>query len=313
MPTAEQISQRIKLRQLNVLVAVTRFGSMAKAADHLAVSQPVISKAINDLEILLGVRLLDRGPFGAEPTAHGRALLRRCVGIFDELRTGVSELDTLSNPDSGELRIGCEETLATGVLPSIIDRLSRRHSQLTYEIVIADPNTLRERDLLGRNAELAIMRVEEGEQDPRFDTQLLYNDRLWIVAGPTNPWAARRKVALRDLIGERWCLPPSDHPVGSMIREAFRTSGLQPPARTVTVASAQCTSSLVSKGLFLGVHGRMFLRFNPPSVRLKVLPVELPNSISPISIVSLHGRSLSPVAERFIDSAQEVAKRLETA
>jgi DNA-binding transcriptional LysR family regulator len=310
VPSAEQISRRIKLRQLNVLMAVSRFGSMAKAAEHLAVSQPVVSKAISDLEGLLRVRLLDRGTYGVEPTAHGRALLKRCAGVFDELRTSVSELEFLSDPDAGELRVGCEETLATGLLPTLIDRLGRRHPRLTYEVVIADPKTLRERDLTGRNVEVAIMRTEISDRDAAFEAKLLYTDRLQVVAGAKNPWARRRKVALADLINERWCLPPADHPVGSMVLEAFRLSGLQQPPRSVTVASAQCTSNLVAKGLFLGVHGRMFLRFNPPSVRLKVLPVELPNSASPVSVVTLKGRTLSPLAEVFVKCAHEVTQGL---
>src|SRR5713101_4927071 len=157
MLRAEQISRRLKLRQLNVLVAVVRWGSMAKAAEHLAISQPVVSKAIADLENTLGVRLLDRHPQGVEPTLYGRALLKRSIAIFDDLRTSVSELEFLSDPTAGELRIGCEENLGTGLLPALIDRLARRHPRLAFEIVIADPRTLRERDLHGRNVEVAIM------------------------------------------------------------------------------------------------------------------------------------------------------------
>jgi hypothetical protein len=76
------------------------------------------------------------------------------------------------------------------------------------------------------------------------------------------------------------------------------------------VGSAQCTSNLVAKGQFLGVHGSMFLHFNPPSVRLKVLPVELSIPISPTSVVTLKDRTLSPVAQLFIDFAREVTKPL---
>ena len=47
---SEQVSRRLKLRQLNVLVAVAQWGSMAKAAEHLSISQPVVSKAIAELE-----------------------------------------------------------------------------------------------------------------------------------------------------------------------------------------------------------------------------------------------------------------------
>jgi DNA-binding transcriptional LysR family regulator len=310
MQPAEQISRRLKLRQLNVLLAVAQCGSMAKAAEHLAISQPVVSKTIAELERVVGVRLLDRGPHGVEPTLFGRALLKRSVAIFDDLRTTVSELDFLSDPTTGELRIGCEENLATGLLPALIDRLARRYPRLLFEMVIADPKTLRERDLHGRSVEVAIMRTATPDRDEALEAKILYCDRLWVVAGTKNPWARRRKIELADLINERWCLPPPDHPVGSLVIEAFRRSGLEPPQRSVTVASAQCTSNLVAKGQFLGVHGSMFLHFNPPSVRLKVLPVELSIPISSTSVVTLKDRTLSPVAQLFIDCAREVIKPL---
>jgi len=310
MQRAEQISRRLKLRQLNVLLAVAQCGSMAKAAEQLAISQPVVSKAIAELELVVGVRLLDRGPHGVEPTLHGRALLKRSVAIFDDLRTSVSELEFLSDPTAGDLRIGCEENLATGLLPTLIDRWARRYPRIVFEMVIADPKTLMQRDLKGRNVEIAIMRTSAPDLEEDFETKKLYDDRLWIVAGLQNPVARRRKIRLADLVNERWCLPPPDHPVGSLVIEAFRRSGLEPPQRSVTVGSAQCTSNLVAKGYFLGVHGSMFLRFNPPSVPLRVLPVELPIPTSSTSVVSLRDRTLSPIAQLFIDSALEITQSL---
>jgi len=65
---AEQISRLLKLRHLKVLAAVVNCGSMGKAAEQLAVSQPVISKTIADLEQLVGLRLLERGPRGIAAT-----------------------------------------------------------------------------------------------------------------------------------------------------------------------------------------------------------------------------------------------------
>jgi DNA-binding transcriptional LysR family regulator len=306
MQRAEQISRRLKLRQLNALIAVAKWGSMAKAAEHLAITQPVVSKAIAELEQTVGVRLFDRGPHGVEPTLHGRALLRRSAAIFDDLRTSVSELEFLSDPSAGELRIGCEENLATGLLPALIDQLTRRYPRIIFDVVLGDPPTLQQRDLLGRKVELAIMRTATLDLDEGLEPKLLYHDRLWIVAGARSPWAKRRKVSLADLVNERWCLPPEEHPVGSLIVEAFQRSGLKPPARSVTVGSAQCTSNLVAKGQYLGVLGSMFLRFCPPSVRLKVLPLDLPIAASPISVITLKDRTLSPVAQLFIDFVREV-------
>jgi DNA-binding transcriptional LysR family regulator len=307
---AEHISRRLKLRQLNVLLAVAQCGSMAKAAEQLAISQPVVSKAIAELEHVVGVRLLDRGPHGVEPTVHGRALLKRSAAIFDDLRTSVAELEFLSDPTAGELRVGCEENLATGLLPALIDRIARRYPRIVFAMVIADPQTLMERDLKGRTVEIAMMRTAVPDPEEEFETKTLYADRLWIVAGTRHPLVHRRKLGLADLVNERWCLPPPDHPVGALVIDAFRRSGLEPPRRSVTVGSAQCTSNLVAKGHFLGVHGSMFLRFTPPSVRLKVLPVELPIPQSSTSIVTLRNRTLSPVAQLFIDAAREITRPL---
>ena len=307
---SEQVSRRLKLRQLNVLVAVAQWGSMAKAAEHLSISQPVVSKAIAELEQVVGVRLFDRMPHGVEPTPHGRALLKRSAAIFDDLRTSVSELESLSDPTGGELRIGCEENLSTGLLPTLIDQLTRHYPRLSFEIALGDPTTLQRRDLLGRRVELAIMRIATQDLDQDLEGTVLCHDEMWVVAGLSSPWARRRKLKLADLVNERWCLPPPEHPVGSLVIDAFQRIGLEPPRRSVSIGSAQCTSNLVAQGQYLGVLGSLFLHFNPPSVRLKVLPAKLAVSAPPIGIITLKGRTLSPVAQLFLDFARKVAKPL---
>src|SRR5262249_51340723 len=121
MDQAEHIRRRLKLRQLDVLIAVAQSGNMAKAARQLAISQPVVSKTIADLENILGIRLFDRTRRGVEPTLYGRALLKRSVALVNDLRTGVTELEFLSDPTAGELRIGSSEALAAGMLGAVID------------------------------------------------------------------------------------------------------------------------------------------------------------------------------------------------
>lgn len=97
----ELVDQRIKLQHLWVVMAVAQWGSMAKAAKRLAISQPVVSKVIADLEDVLGVRLFDRSSQGVEPTPYGRALLKRSTAIFDDLKTGVDEIKFTPTPRPG--------------------------------------------------------------------------------------------------------------------------------------------------------------------------------------------------------------------
>jgi DNA-binding transcriptional LysR family regulator len=131
---AERIGRRLKLRDLHVLFAVMQWGSMAKAAQHLAVSQPVVSAAIATLEQTLGVRLLDRTRRGVEPTIYGRALRHHGLAAFDALRQGVKEIEFLADPTMGELRIGCPEWIAAGLLPVITDRLLQRHPRVLFQV-----------------------------------------------------------------------------------------------------------------------------------------------------------------------------------
>lgn len=95
--------------------------------------------------------------------------------------------------------------------------------------------------------------------------------------------------------------------MGRLVVKAFDQIGLAPPARSVTVASAQCTSDLVARGEYLGVLGSMFLRFNPPSVRLKALPVAFPVAAPPINIVTVKHRALSPAAKMFAEFVSKIA------
>jgi len=127
MRWADRIGRRLKLRDLHVLSAVVQWGSMAKAAQHLTVSKPVVSAAIADLERTIGVRLLDRTRRGVEPTIYGRALLKHGTVAFDALKQGIKEIEFLADPTVGELRIGCPEWIAAGLLPVIIDRLLQKH------------------------------------------------------------------------------------------------------------------------------------------------------------------------------------------
>jgi DNA-binding transcriptional LysR family regulator len=112
MEWERRIGRRLRLRDLYILSTVVQWGSMAKAAEHLAVSQPAVSDAIANLEAALAVRLLDRSPQGVKPTIYADALLKRGDVVFDELRQGIKDIEFLANPAAGEVRVGCPESLA---------------------------------------------------------------------------------------------------------------------------------------------------------------------------------------------------------
>src|SRR5262245_51349373 len=197
VPWDARTRRRLKLRELDILMAVVKMGGMRKAADHLHMSQPAVSKAIADLEHTLGVTLLDRGPQGVEPTQYGRALLKRGVAVFDELKQGVQDIEFLANPQAGELRIGSSSAQSEGIVLAIIDRLSRRYPRVAFHVVpggtLVQYNELRE-----RRVELAVVRLFGAATADDVNEEILFEEPLVVVAGAENPWARRRKIKLAD-------------------------------------------------------------------------------------------------------------------
>lgn len=310
MRRAELISRRLKLRQLEVLLAVAQSGSMAKAAERLAITQPVVSKTIADLENTLGMRLFDRSPQGVEATLYGRALLKRSTAVFNDLRTSVTELDFLSDPTAGELRVGSSEAVASGLLGAIIDRLSRQHPRLTFEVTLgAGLTDLQYRELQAHDIDLIIGRLP-GTMPADTEVEALYAEKFFVVAGRQNPWARRRRIELAELIGERWCAPSFESFPWSLIGDAFRSRRLAPPHQIVTTRSIPLTMSLVATGRFLAIVPRSVLHFGAESLGLKILPVDMRIQPYPVGILTLRNRTLSPIAQLFIGCAREIAKAM---
>jgi DNA-binding transcriptional LysR family regulator len=304
----EQISRRIKLRQLNALHSVVQWGSMARAAEHLAVSQPVVSKTIAELERTLGVRLLDRGRRGVEPTLYGRALLKRSIAIFNDLRSSVSELESLADPTSGELRIGSTEPMMAGLLCAIVDRLVRQYPRLAFSIIQGEPPELQDRHLRDHEIDLMIGRLPSATPAPDTKVEVLLHEQALVVAGSENRWIRRRKISLADLLDEPWCLPPPESFPGTLIAKAFHGQGLDVPRPNVTVLSIQMQNALLATGRFITILPASMLHFSATRLSLKVLPVDLPSQMWPIGIITLKDRMLAPAAQLFIDCAREVSK-----
>jgi DNA-binding transcriptional LysR family regulator len=308
MEWERRIGRRLRLRDLHILSTVVQRGSMAKAAAHLAVSQPAVSDAIGNLEAALGVRLLDRGPHGVAPTIYAEALLKRGDVVFDELRQGISDIEFLTNPKVGEVRVGCPESLAF-MSSAIIDRLSRGYPEVVVRMVTAQPATLEFRELRERKVDLLLGRISPSLVDDDVDVETLFEDRLFVVAGARNPWSRRQRVDLAELMSERWLLLPANNVLSSLIAEAFEARGLAPPRECVS-ADVHTRLHLLTTGRFLTFLPGSLLQFVAKRWSLKALPVDMSIQAPALGIITLKNRTLSPVVQLFIESARAVAKSL---
>lgn len=305
-----RLGRRLRLRNLHVFMTVLRQGSMGKAAVELSVSQPAISKAIADLEHTMGVRLLDRTAQGVEPTRYGAALLKWGCAVFDDLRQGIKEIEHLSDPTTGEVRIGSTDISTAGLVPAVIDRMSRQFPRLEFNVIQARHIELQYGELRERNVDLILGRMVTPTLDADLNSETLFDDPLLIAAGVDSKWCKRRSIDAAELIEEPWALPRYDTFVGSRVVEAFRARGLDPPRHAVTTHSIQLLTALLATGRFLAVLSRSALRLSGKRLGLRALPVNLHLWSGPVGIVTLKNRTLSPASELFIDCAREIAKPL---
>ncbi len=309
MQLSDRIGRRLKLHDLHVLMAVVQAGSMNKAAALLNTGQSAVSRSITELEHAVGARLLDRNPQGVEPTAYGRALLDGGAAAFDDLRQAMKNIEFLADPAAGEVRIGSSALLAASFVSAVVDRLSRRYPRIVFHLVTGYVETLH-RELSARNVDLLAVRRFGPINDKRFDFEFLFDDSFVVAAGAENPWARRRTMKLAQLADQPWVLPPPGSVIGSIVTEAFRASGLEYPRTAVVTESPEVRTSLLATGRFITIFPASALRFASRQSDIKVLPVRLPTAHIPNGIVTLKNRTLSPVAQLFINCAHEIAKPL---
>ena len=304
-----RLARRLKLRDLHILSAVVQAGSMTKGAAHLGISQPSVWEAIASLEDTLRIRLLDRSRRGVEPTIYARALLKRGAVVFDELTQGVRDIEFLADPAAGEVRVGCPESMMTGFVPAIIDRMSRQSPRIVVRVAQADTATLAFPELRNREIDLMLGKLTGPVNDNELDAEVLFHEKYFVVAGMRSQWARRRKVTLAELVDEPWIHMPTHNPFGALIMEAFRARGLPAPRESVSTFSMQLRIDLLATGRFLTLMPGSLLAFNAKRWSLKALPVDL-GIRRQGAVITLSKRTLSPVVALFIEHARAVARSL---
>ena len=307
MKWTDRIGRRVKLRDLHIVMAVADAGSMTRAAEDLAVSYPVVSKTISDLEKTLGVRLFDRSVSGVEPTHYGRALLSTGLSVFGEMRRGLDEIAFIKEPDAGELRIGSSIVVDAGLLPVVIERFSTDFPRASLVVLHENIATQQYDNLRSRNVEMVMGRLPVTMTEPDLIAETLMDEPNIIAASIDSPWAKKRTVTLSELMNEQWVLAQPGSLARSLQEQVFRNSGFEPPTPSVQTVSLHLYMRLVETGRWLGLVPSSAMRFGGKGMRIKALPVEAPLPPAPIGFVVVKDRTLTPLAERFIDYARKVA------
>jgi DNA-binding transcriptional LysR family regulator len=304
----DRVRRRLKLRDVDILLAVIQSGSMGKAARALDMSQPAVSKAVAELEHTLGVRLLDRSRQGAEPTPYGRALIKRGVAMFDELQQGVRDIASLADPTVGEVRMGGSEHTVSAIYAPVVQRFSAQYPRMSFHTIVGDLRMM-SRELDARHIDFVVSRMYSPPSE-EHSVEVLFEDPLVVVTGPDNPLVRRRKIAFADLLNQPWTLQPRENSFGAFTMDALRAAGLAPPRITVATTSSNLRGEMLATGRYLTMVPRYWMLLPRRHPSLRVLPVEFPNTRLDVAIITLKNRTLSRATELFIDSVRAITKPL---
>ncbi len=222
----------LELRQLTVLQAIARAGSLAGAARALHHSQPTVAHHLAALESHLGVSLVTRTTRGATLTDLGQLFLGHAEAVLDRLASAEAEAKALARHGVATLRIGTFPTAGAHVLPRAVAALEVR-TGVRVELHEAEPPELID-GLLARELHCAL--IYDDPETPahlldELQTVALFDDPYRVVLPASHRLARRRSVALADLADDGWMMSRDpDEPGDTALRSACAAEGFVPHA-----------------------------------------------------------------------------------
>ncbi|GGM07803.1 transcriptional regulator [Streptomyces fumigatiscleroticus] len=191
----------MRTEQLEYIAAVTRLGSLRRAAEELRLSQPALSETVRNLERELGVDLLERKRSGATMSAAGRELLPRIVDVLDavdRLRAAAGEQHRISRM----VRVGTVNAATVPLLIPVVRAFRAAHPLTQVEMVGAQQTDIH-RALLEGGFDLGLVNHLQGDDMPaEFESTELLRGRPVVCLRPDSPLAARAAVSVEDLLAQ---------------------------------------------------------------------------------------------------------------
>ena len=237
---------RIRLRHLQCFLAVAQFGNLRRAALALAITQPAVTKTINELEDMLDKPLFVRGRHGATLTPEGETFMRHAGDSVNALGSAVDSV--LRPPDAAPLRVGALPTAAAAVLPAVLQAFGQRWPQVSVRVGTGRNAQLIEQ-LRARELDAVIGRLADPELMTGLSFEPLYAEPMVIVLRPGHALAPRTArsadPALAAIGAQPLVLPPG----GTLIRQVadafMRRHGISPQAGLVETLDTALARALV--------------------------------------------------------------------
>ncbi|ENY9402452.1 LysR substrate-binding domain-containing protein [Salmonella enterica] len=291
-------SQRIRLRHLHTFVAVAQQGTLGRAAETLNLSQPALSKTLNELEQLTGTRLFERGRLGAQLTVPGEQFLTHAVKVLDALNTAGQALNRKEDASADVVRIGALPTAALGILPAAIGRFHQQQKSTSLQVATMN-NTMLLAGLKSGDIDLGIGRMSDPELMGGLNYELLFLESLKLVVRPGHP-LLQETITLSRVM--EW--PVVVSPKGTVPRQnaeaLLQSQGCKMPAGCIETLSASLSRQLTVDYDYVWFVPSGAVKEDLRQATLVSLPVPTQSAGEPIGILTRVDIPLSTGAQMLI-------------
>ncbi|EAP5221184.1 LysR family transcriptional regulator [Salmonella enterica] len=291
-------SQRIRLRHLHTFVAVAQQGTLGRAAETLNLSQPALSKTLNELEQLTGTRLFERGRLGAQLTVPGEQFLTHAVKVLDALNTAGQALNRKEDASADVVRVGALPTAALGILPAAIGRFHQQQKSTSLQVATMN-NTMLLAGLKSGEIDLGIGRMSDPELMGGLNYELLFLESLKLVVRPGHP-LLQETITLSRVM--EW--PVVVSPKGTVPRQnaeaLLHSQGCKMPAGCIETLSASLSRQLTVDYDYVWFVPSGAVKEDLRQATLVSLPVPTQSAGEPIGILTRVDIPLSTGAQMLI-------------
>lgn len=297
----------LKLRHLEVLLAISRAGSLTAAAELLHMSQPAVSQWLADIETALDVPLFLRGR-RLRPTPYADAVLRHAERTLGDTQRLQQEIAAIRTGASGLVRIGTMMAGASGLLPAVIRRIRRNDS--TIRMVVVEDIAAGLWSRFERNEiDLILGRLDEHTLGSACLREALYQDPYRVVCGPRHRLVRRRHVAWADTTRFPWIMPPSPTRLRHAIEATFAQQGLTLPEVWLDSVSFTTNQLLLRETECLAVISHSAACYYQSLKLLHELPLELTAIVGDVGMVWSEPRP-GPALLRIMDALRDESRRM---
>jgi DNA-binding transcriptional LysR family regulator len=294
----------LSLRDIEYFLAAVEHGNLARAAAACDVSQPALSKSLQRLEADTGLALLDRSARGLRLTSAGLVFLEHAKKLWVQYQDAVRHAMELRVGEAGLLRVGATGATVDSIVMPALARLLPRRPALRIQLTQGLSDDLNEQVASGK-LDLAVTPIY-ADVPATLHQEPILDDRLCVVASREHPLAARRKLALHDLQGQRWILPKPTAIARQALDAHYAEAGVPLPAAALEVEHfSKGTLALLAQSSLLAIVPQSALADQRGIV---VLPVALGKPLQRrIALITRHATTWSPLMTEFrnaiVDSA----------